>query len=55
MRVREAADLVDVSERTMRDWIDRGLVPAVQPAGPGHAIRVERSALLHSERRDGKR
>ena len=46
VRVRTAAQLVDVSERTMRDWIDRGLVTAYQPAGPGHAVRVDRGELL---------
>ncbi len=30
----------------MRDWIDRGLVTAYQPAGPGHAVRVDRGELL---------
>jgi excisionase family DNA binding protein len=52
LKVPQAAELVGVSERTIRDWIDRGLVPAVQPAGKGHAVRIDRRELLRSDRRD---
>jgi excisionase family DNA binding protein len=55
IRVRDAAELVDVSERTMRDWLDRGLVTGYQPAGPGHAVRIDRRELLRSERRGGEK
>jgi excisionase family DNA binding protein len=51
LKVPEAAAALGVSERTIRNWIEAGQLPAVQPAGPNHAIRVDRRDLLRSERR----
>jgi excisionase family DNA binding protein len=51
LKVPEAAEAFGVSEKTIRNWIHAGQLPAVQPAGPNHAIRVDRRELLHSERR----
>lgn len=51
LRVPEAARELGVSEKTLRNWIDAGLVSAVQPAGPNHALRIDRRELLRSERR----
>ena len=55
LKVPEAAEAFGVSERTIRNWIDAGQLPAIQPAGPNHAIRVDRRELLRSERREGER
>ena len=51
LKVPEAAEEFGVTERTIRNWIDAGQLPAIQPAGPNHAIRVDRRELLRSERR----
>lgn len=37
---RELADILQVSERTVRKWCERGLIRAVQPAGPRGAWRI---------------
>lgn len=56
LKVPEAAEAFGVSERTIRNWIDAGQLPAIQPAGPNHAVRVDRRELLRSERRsEGER
>ena len=54
LKVPEAAEAFGVSEPTIRNWIDAGQLPAIQPAGPNHAIRGRRE-LLRSERREGER
>jgi excisionase family DNA binding protein len=51
LKVPEAAEAFGVSERTIRNWINAGQLPAIQPAGPNHAIRVDRRELLRSDRR----
>jgi excisionase family DNA binding protein len=51
MKVPEAAEAFGVSERTIYNWIRDGQLPALQPAGPGHSVRVDRRELLRSERR----
>jgi excisionase family DNA binding protein len=51
LRVPEAAEALGVCERTIRNWIHSGQLPAIQPAGPNHAVRVDRRELLRSERR----
>jgi predicted site-specific integrase-resolvase len=51
LKIRQAAAEFGVSEKTIRNWIDAGLIESIQPAGPNHAIRVDRCELLHSERR----
>jgi excisionase family DNA binding protein len=51
LSVHQAAEALSVSERTVRSWISSGQLPAIQPAGPNHAIRVDRRDLLRSERR----
>jgi Helix-turn-helix domain len=51
LKVPEAAAAFGVSERPNRNWIHSGQLPAVQPAGPNHAVRVDRRDLLRSERR----
>ena len=55
LKIAEAAEAFGVSERTIRNWIDAGQLPAIQPAGPNHAVRVDRRDLLRSERREGDR
>jgi excisionase family DNA binding protein len=56
LKVPEAAEAFGVSERTIYNWIRTGQIPAVQPAGPGHSVRIDRRELLHSERRsEGER
>ena len=37
LKVPEAAEAFGVSEKTIRNWIDAGQLPAIQPAGPNHA------------------
>ena len=39
MSVRQAAEALGVSEKTIRNWIDKRLLPAVQVA-PHCAIRI---------------
>jgi excisionase family DNA binding protein len=51
LKIPEAAAELGVSERTIRNWIATGQIPAVQPAGRGGSVRVDRRELLHSERR----
>jgi excisionase family DNA binding protein len=51
LRVPEAAAALGVSSRTIYTWIRDGQLAAVQPAGPNHAVRVDRRDLLRSERR----
>jgi excisionase family DNA binding protein len=51
LRVPGAAEAFGVSERTIRNWIREGLLPAAQPGGPGHSVRIDRRQLLRSERR----
>jgi excisionase family DNA binding protein len=51
LKVAEAAQAFGVSERTIHNWIRDGQLPAVQPGGAHHAIRVDRRELLRSERR----
>jgi excisionase family DNA binding protein len=41
LKVPEAAAAFGVSERTIRNWIHSGQLPAIQPAGPNHAVRVD--------------
>jgi excisionase family DNA binding protein len=55
LRIPEAAEAFGVSEKTIRNWIDAGQLPAIQPAGPNHAVRVDRRDLLRSERREVER
>lgn len=55
LKVPEAAEAFGVSERTIRNWIDAGQLPAIQPAGPNHAIRVDRRELLRSLHREVER
>jgi excisionase family DNA binding protein len=56
LKVPEASAAFGASERTIRNWIDAGQLPAIQPAGPNHAVRVDRRELLRSERRsEGER
>ena len=39
MSVRQAAEALGVSEKTIRNWVDKKLLPAVQ-AAPHCAIRI---------------
>jgi excisionase family DNA binding protein len=48
---RQAADLLGVSEATVRRWCDRRLLPATRTAGRHR--RIERSALLQFAHRKG--
>jgi excisionase family DNA binding protein len=52
LTVPDAADMLGVSEKTIRNWIADGYVGIIQPAGRGHTIRIERQELLRSERRE---
>jgi len=45
LTVAETAELMQVSEKTVRRLIARGELPAVQLGGPGSAIRVPRDEL----------
>jgi excisionase family DNA binding protein len=47
LTVAEAAKVAAVSERTVWRWIDAGRLPAVQPAGPRTAVRIDPSELAH--------
>jgi excisionase family DNA binding protein len=40
LSVKEAAEQLSVSERTVRRLVDAGRVPAVRVGGPGSAIRL---------------
>jgi excisionase family DNA binding protein len=55
LKVPEAAKALGVSERTIRSWIATGHLPRIQPAGPNHAIRVDRRELLRLERSEVER
>ncbi|MCG8416792.1 MAG: helix-turn-helix domain-containing protein [Proteobacteria bacterium] len=48
---RQAADLLGVSESTVRRWCDRDLLPTTRTAGKHR--RIERAALLQFARREG--
>jgi excisionase family DNA binding protein len=50
LKVPEAAEALGVSERTIRNWIRDGQLPAIQPGGKGHTVRIsERDLLRRSE------
>ena len=42
MSVPEAAMMLEISAPTLRRWIEAGVVPIIQPAGPGHIVRIRR-------------
>ena len=45
MSVRQAAETLGVSEKTIRTWIDKRLLPAVQVA-PHCAIRIRSESVV---------
>jgi excisionase family DNA binding protein len=50
LKVPEAAEALGVCERTIRNWIRDGQLPAIQPGGKGHTVRIsERDLLRRSE------
>src|SRR5207248_2393916 len=49
LTVPEAAAEFGVSPRTVFNWIRDGQLPALQPGGPGHSVRIDRHDLPHSE------
>ncbi len=45
LTLREAAAAFSLSERTLRRYVDAGVVRVVQPAGRGHALRIDEAEL----------
>jgi excisionase family DNA binding protein len=54
LKIPEAAAAFGVSEKTIRNWIHDGQLPAAQPGGPGHSVRIDRRDLLRPKRRGEK-
>jgi excisionase family DNA binding protein len=51
LSVDEAARELGVHPVTVHRWVRDGQLPAIQPGGPGHTVRIFERELLHSERR----
>jgi excisionase family DNA binding protein len=50
LSVTEAAQELGVHPVTVHRWVREGLVPSIQPGGPGHTVRIsERDLLQRSE------
>jgi excisionase family DNA binding protein len=50
LSVAEAAQELGVHPVTVHRWVREGLVPSIQPGGPGHTVRIsERELLQRSE------
>ena len=45
LTLREAAAVFGLSERTLRRYVEARVVPVVQPAGRGFAIRIDEAEL----------
>ncbi len=45
LTLREAAAAFSLSERTLRRYVRAGVLPVVQPAGRGHALRIDEAEL----------
>jgi excisionase family DNA binding protein len=45
LSVTEVAQEFHVTDQTVRNWIDRGVIPAIRA---GHAFRIRRSAVEES-------
>lgn len=54
IRVGEAAEVMQVNLRTLRDWADRGLIPHHRtPAGQRRFLRSELEEVLRRRRVEG--
>ncbi len=53
LSVRQTAHRLGVAEITVRRWIRRGCLPAIQPYGPGGHIGVPRATIDALARSDG--
>lgn len=51
LSVDQAALELGVHPVTVARWVRDGQLPAIQPGGPGHTVRISERELLHSERR----
>ena len=51
LTVEEAARQLGVHPGTVHRWVADGALPAVQPGGPAHTLRIDSRDLLRSERR----
>ncbi len=45
LTIREAAATTRLSERTLRRYVDAGVLNVVQPAGRGHALRIDEAEI----------
>ncbi len=45
LTLREVAATTRLSERTLRRYVIAGVLPGVQPAGRGHARRIDEAEL----------
>jgi excisionase family DNA binding protein len=45
LTVADAAEIVNVSESTVRKWISTGALSVTQPVGPGHLVRIDEEHL----------
>ena len=55
LRIRDAAERLNVSRASIYRWIDEGRLPAVQLGGRGAPLRIPEDKLLrwiYSERRE---
>jgi excisionase family DNA binding protein len=46
LSVGEAAQELGVHPVTVHRWVREGLVPSIQPGGPGHTVRISERDLL---------
>jgi excisionase family DNA binding protein len=52
LTVDEAAERIGVHRATVHRWVHDGQLPAIQPGGPGHTVRISERELLRSQRRE---
>jgi excisionase family DNA binding protein len=52
LTVDEAAEKIGVHRASIFRWVNDGQLPAIQPGGPGHAVRISERELLRSQRRE---
>jgi excisionase family DNA binding protein len=50
LTVAEAARELGVHKDTIHRWVAEGALPALQPGGPQHAIRIDRADLKGTRR-----
>jgi excisionase family DNA binding protein len=54
LSVYEAASELGVHPVTIHRWRREGLIPSIQPGGPGHTVRISERALLQEHRQSTK-